>query len=113
MAVDVPELAADAIERDPAAQLLERPDEEHVVTECQAEESDRGENEDHAGQMEVRFEENRDHRPDVTAGADRRAGPESGRELVDEAGRDHERRARSRLPARAGRGRAGERSRAG
>ena len=52
----------------------------------QAEKADRGEDEDHTGQVEERLEEDRDRRSDVAAGADGRAGREPWSEPVDEAG---------------------------
>ena len=72
--------------RDPAAQLLERPDEKDLMAKRQAEEADRGEDEDHTGQVKERLEKDRDRRPDVAAAADGRAGREPGSEPVDEAG---------------------------
>ena len=69
----------------PAAQLLARPDEQHLMTQREAEKPDRGENEDHTGEMHVRLKEDGDSRPDITAGAYGRAGRQSWSEPVDEA----------------------------
>ena len=75
--------------------LLDRPDEEDVVAERQAEEPGRGQDQDHAGGAELAFEEDRDQRPDVAAAADRRARLEPRRELVDQPGGHGQRPARS------------------
>ena len=78
-----------------------------VMAERQAEEPRRRQDQDHADRAEVDLEEDRDQCAHIAAAADRRAGRERRRELVDEAGRDDEDQGKARSPVRAGRGRGG------
>ena len=74
----------------PAPDLLDRPQEDHVVAQRQAEQPGGAEDQPHADRTEMDLEENRDQCTDVTAAADGRAGHEGRRDLVNEAGRDDE-----------------------
>src|SRR6516165_10149562 len=66
--------------QNPAAKLVERPDEEDLMAERQSEQSHRGKDEDHAGEVEERFEKDRERCADISATAYRGAGGEAGSE---------------------------------